>query len=76
MTSGRDDETLGVFRDREWAVGASGEDPIRLDRVAPSGRETSTVSTEEDRTPDGVVEGLSRKKDEPEGDWSRVRRTQ
>lgn len=49
------------------------EEPIRLDTVAPSGRKTSTVKTEEERTADGVVENLAQNAREPEGDWSRTR---
>lgn len=50
------------------------EDPVRLDTVAPSGRKTSTVETEEERSPDGVVEDLAESARQPEGDWSRTRR--
>ncbi|HSH58695.1 MAG TPA: hypothetical protein VK988_03440 [Acidimicrobiales bacterium] len=49
------------------------EDPIRLDTVAPSGRKTSTVETEDERTPDGVVQNLAQNARQPEGDWSRTR---
>jgi hypothetical protein len=49
------------------------EEPIRLDTVAPSGRKTSTVETEEERTGSGVVDRLFQKAREPEGDWSRTR---
>ena len=61
---GADGETVGALAE---------EDPIRVDTVAPSGRKTSTVTTEEESTPDGVVENLSQKSDQPEGDWSRTR---
>ena len=49
------------------------EEPIRLDTVAPSGRKTSTVTTEEERSADGVVENLAQNARQPEGDWSRTR---
>ncbi len=49
------------------------EEPIRLDTVAPSGRKTSTVETEDERTSDGVVQDLKENVRQPEGDWSGTR---
>ena len=49
------------------------EEPVRLDTVAPSGRKTSTVRTEEEQEPDGVTEDLAQNARQPEGDWSRSR---
>ncbi len=57
----------------EVVAAMEGEDPIRLDTVAPSGRKTSTVETEDERTPDGVVQNLAQNARQPEGDWSRER---
>lgn len=66
--------TVRVADARGDVVEALGEEePIRLDTVAPSGRKTSTVSTEEERTADGVVENLAQNARQPEGDWSRAR---
>ncbi len=66
--------TVRVPNARKEVVDAlSEEDPVRLDTVAPSGRKTSTVETEEEREPDGVPEDLAQSARQPEGDWSRSR---
>lgn len=76
------DEPLAAERGVTVRVGASQdevvaaleeEEPIRLDTVAPSGRKTSTVETEDERTSDGVVQDLKENVRQPEGDWSRTR---
>ncbi len=76
------DEPLAAERGVTVRVPAAGnevvaameaEEPIRLDTVAPSGRKTSTVETEEERKPEGVVQNLAQNAREPEGDWSRTR---
>ncbi len=66
--------TVRVPAAQEEVVAALEEEElIRLDTVAPSGRKTSTVETEDERTSDGVVEDLKENVRQPEGDWSRTR---
>lgn len=61
--------TVRVADARDDVVKAlADEEPIRLDTVTPSGRKTSTVTTEEERSADGVVENLAQNARQPEGD--------
>lgn len=46
------------------------EGPLRLDKVDATDVRVDTVTTEEERTEDGVVEDLGRKWQQQEGDWS------
>ena len=58
---------------QEVADALAQEDPVRLDKLSQSGVRLDTVTTEEDRTDDGVVQDVSRKVQQGEGDWSAVR---
>lgn len=57
---------------QEVADALAQEDPLRLDRVSDSGVRRDTVTTQEERTDDGVVQDVSRKLQQEEGDWSGV----
>ena len=57
---------------QEVADALAQEDPVRLDKLSQSGVRLDTVTTEEDRTDDGVVQDVSRKVQQGEGDWSAV----
>ena len=57
----------------EVAAALADEDPVRLDKLSESGVRIDTVTTEDERSDDGVVQDMSRKLQQEEGDWSPVR---
>ena len=57
----------------EVADALAQEEPLRVDRVSDSGVRLDTMTTQEERPDDGLVQDVSRKLQQDEGDWSPVR---